>query len=284
VGDVADLIAPLPYHPPTANNPYAVRPDSLDQAGDFQAGDPWPLYPLTVTHSVQDGVDRLTIDGLTDDAVAESINTRFAQAQDDYRAAHPDFKPTTLCTTDACWSDGHWSSYTRQSQGETGTVYVFGNVLSLYEKSYEYSEDDPYEGREETGAVLNIRLDTGEPFTLTDVFADGAPVEGILADVYRQDIVLRADATSSPEPADTEARVINMITGYRATEKPVFYVHSALAASVTVQFGNHTIEPYLESYWKSVAIGKRFATSNDGALYTGAPQSGYTYSTMFQEW
>lgn len=265
VGDVADLVAPLPYTPPSTTSQYAAS--SLE--------DTWRRYPLTLTHSVQDGVDRLTIDGLTDESVEQSINALFAKAQDDYRATHPGFRGG-ICASSTCWADGTW--WDTGSASQKATVHVAGNVLSVYE--YVVDPQDRYDTSDH-GAVVNVRLDTGEAFTFTDLFTDGAPVEGILADAYRETFAYddqningsRIPTTTLHYPADIETRVIDLISDFRKSD-PEFVLceYAEPGAGVIVSFGNYRLTILFDQYWKSVAV-ERFSTDNDDALYTGRPRT-----------
>jgi|GEM_PF-2716752 len=284
VGCSGSPSAPATYTAPTSPGPYAVKPDAKSST--------WMLWPVTVTHTTQDGIGRLTLSGLVDESVAEAINTRFAQAQDDYRAAHPGFEPTHLCVAQDCWVESGRASVYGQDMDPASTpqttVYAFGNVISLYEGTRENKFldspeavtdrgrfDSPrfdgswfYDPRAESevGTVLNVRLDTGEVFTLSDVFADDVSTEAILADVCQNSHSRPGDSTDDK----VEAQVADVRKHAQKAKDPAFIVQYS---GVVVWLDGPTVYLGFKDYWRSVAIAQRFSAgpSGDGALYTGAP-------------
>lgn len=230
-------LPPLPaptYTPPPAGGPYSLS----------SLSDTYELHLLTVTVSEErvgaSTVWRLTIDGLVDQSVEDSINARFRQLQDDAIAA---YRSPYYSADATLW----WNSVDARGE-EPVRFYVGGNVVSLW-TSYEGGSD-----------ALNIRLDTGEEFELADVFLDGTDLEAVLAGAYRGTLIRQHFG----DPEDVEARVLDMLSDYRRGAEVDFYLWSL--SDVTVAVGSHYIGIPLEDYWQSLAIFRRFATSE--SIYT----------------
>jgi len=268
VGDVAELVPPLPYTPPLASAPCAVT--SLEET--------WTLYPVTVNHTVRDGVDALEVGGLADKAVAEAITAGFAKTVDGFRASHPGLEPW-LCAAETCWRDGTWweEGGRFELDAKPLTVKTYGNVMSFYVMGGEWPKPV-------VGPSFNVRLDTGEVFTWYDVFTDQVSIEAVLADVYRDKLIPPLDPSDIHNrgyPADVEVLVMDMLSDYRGAEDLTFRLTKESFSSpgdtrylVTVEFGNYGFCFPLVDYWESVAAVHRFATEDDSLRYTGTPVTG----------
>jgi hypothetical protein len=116
------------------------------------------------------------------------------------------------------------------------------------------------------------RAPAGREIAFTDLFVAHANIDGILAGGYRKSVIL----SERSEPADIEARILDMLADYRQAPEPAFSLISSNEIWVTV--GDRQFGIDMTDYWQSIAIFKRFVTAQDNALYaptalTGGPRT-----------
>ena len=208
--------------------------------------------PLTFTESVQYGqatqgctkVIRLSVTGLADTGLQESINTRFQAMQDEiggFTYADAQGSPVDSTASDAqlvtCTS-GEWEATDWQPTVAGVVAANFSNVLSLGTYVYDTNPDT-------TGVAiqqaLNVRLDTGEDLVPSDLFTATADLADMITTQARN-----ADPTCDETCAD------QMVNAYLADPTQGFYFteNSAIVAGVAIPF---------ESYWQQVAIFTKYA-------------------------
>ncbi|MDR0417433.1 MAG: hypothetical protein LBH76_09020 [Propionibacteriaceae bacterium] len=106
--------------------------------------------------------------------------------------------------------------------------------------------------------AYNIRLDTGEPIHLSDVFLAGTDIERL---IYQGQITEYSGGI-----LDVETRYRQAIHVYRSDPNPPFYFSKD---DLYIVLGPAVIKIFLDGYWDSVAIYRRYAAAT--GLYTTEP-------------
>jgi len=225
----------------------AADPNALTSLNDTYQGNPLDVastteYVLGLNNTCTK-VTRLTVSGLEDTAIQQSINDRFRAIQDDVGGIvyvdddgiKVDSSSPGAHTITCAWSE---------NSGGGATVFGivganFSNVLSLQTHKFQMMLGTTTSNYQ----ALNVRLDTGEDLTPSDVFTTTANVAGMI----------QLEAQNSDNSCD-ESCSSNMANAYRADPDQPFWFSedSATVMGVTIPF---------ISYWPQVAIYKKYASA-----------------------